>query len=147
MTAMSPVSRYGKAVEQAFKPFTVSRKIQPSAIDYGPGYHAAMSGTIADPTMIQLTNDSEFVSGGWHRGTALRGITMQNGKLLSDGTSSLGSPFLEYLEKFDAKNLEEMLDDFHNGLDVERDIDTQYLEIVCPTDPAKLKKRLHRGLV
>ena len=144
MTAVRPVARYGKDVEQAFKPFTLPRKIQPSAIDNGPGYHAAMSGITADPTMIHLTNDSEFVSGGWHRGTALKGITMQNGELLSDGTSSLGSPFLEYLKKFDAKDLEEMLDDFHNGLDVERDINPQYLETVFPTDPTKLKERLHR---
>lgn len=143
-TAFGDVTEFGNDVVAKFHPFAPKSRVMPSCIDMGPGFWSSMDGKNASADDVLLTHKGCFVSGGWQRGSALRGLDIEDGKVTSTGESSLGEPFVNHLKLYDPENLEEILHDFHGGIDTVRDYRPEWVEIMRPHDPVARDARSRR---
>ena len=85
---------YGDDVYHAFKPYISKRLVTPNmSLPQPVTVEELLNGRDYDPAQIKLCNKSNFVSGGFSRGTALRGMTVVGDEVKMTGQSSLGPGF------------------------------------------------------
>ena len=133
---------YGDDVYHAFKPYISKRLVTSNmSLPQPVTVEELLNGRDYDPAQIKLCNKSNFVSGGFSRGTALRGMTVVGDEVKMTGQSSLGPGFEEFLRSYNQNDLTEIVNDFNHGVDITRSSDMQldFLLKTRPEDPAKLE--------
>jgi hypothetical protein len=92
---------------------------------------------------FHLAADADFVAGGWHRGAALAHLRVVAGVVEFGPGGKLGPTFDAYLREYDPVVLVEIVNDYHRGIDVYRDLSAEFIAQVLPSDPVDLERVRH----
>jgi len=141
-TFRSPGSWGARA--QSFLPTAVAREPGAPNVDLGPGYQRAMDGTSAHPNLIKVPPKTEFVAGGWNRGTALAHLRRgEEDQIVCEG-GVLGEAFNDYLSSFPPDELGRLYKGYTEGVDAWSHLDAEAQDSLRPVDADQLSARRHR---
>ena len=147
-SSIRSAGEYGASVAAVFDPHVDVRSARPVTMTHplNTTIGTVLGGQHCDPDQFVFQSKDEFVSGGFNRGTAFKGIDIVRGEVQMTGQSSLGPSFETYLSKYDADELHEIVSDYRHGIDVtrEKDMKPEYLAMVQPTDAVLMAEVVRR---